>query len=405
MKVGAVRGVLILSLLACLLSFAKFSHCEIKRWSTPDQYIHGCYSDIPALYSERQLGRHQWVYSLGDKSVEYPVITGVVMWATTFLSSNFSSYFTVNAILISFLLFGILLLLRRSHLHYWYLLALSPAVIGSLLINWDLWAIISMVAAIYLFDREKFTESALLLGLSIATKFFPVVLLLPIFLILWQRNSLRKFLRYFLIMCASWLVINLPIALTTPSGWWRFYLLNIDRDADWGSLWYALSLLGVPLSNLNLFATLFLLIVVAGFILYFLELRIVPALADLSFILMAVLMAVNKVYSPQYVLWLVPLAIMVLRKNDRSLMSAFWIWQGGELLYHLAIWQHLASYSGARFGLPDGGYAVATLIRIATVLLFTLQIVRSQLRTGGNHAGRPQRHRLDFLFSTGKSYP
>ena len=95
---------------------------------------------------------------------------------------------------------------------------------------------------------------------------------------------------------------------------------------------------------------------------------------------------------------------MVLQKN-RSLFTAFWIWQGGELLYHVAIWQHLASYSGAKFGLSDGGYAMATLLRIATTAIFIAQIVRFQLRAGAKHAGKPQSRLLDFLFDAGKSYP
>ena len=404
MKLGAVRALLVLTLLATLLSFAKFSHCENRSWSTPDQYIHACYSDIPALYSERGLSRHQWVYSLGEKSVEYPVITGTVMWATTYISHSFKSYFTVNAILIALLFFVVLALLRRSHPQYWYLLPLSPAVIGSLYINWDLWAIISMVAAIYLFDRSRFNLSAALLGLSIATKFFPIIFLLPIALILWRRNHIPVLLKYVAITLGTWLAINLPVILTTPSGWWRFYSLNIERSADWGSLWYALSLLGIPLNQLNLLSLLTFLILIAAFALYFFELKFSPTLAEVSFIVMAASTAINKVYSPQYVLWLAPLAIMALRKN-RSLFTAFWIWQGGELLYHLAIWQHLASYSGAKFGLSDGGYAVATLLRIATTALFIAQIVRFQLREGGKHAGKRQGHLLDFLFDAGKSYP
>ena len=404
MKLGAVRALLVLSLLATLLSFAKFSHCENRSWSTPDQYIHACYSDIPALYSERGLGRHHWVYSLGEKSVEYPVITGVVMWATTYISHSFKSYFNANAILIALLFFALLLLLRRVHPQYWYLLPLSPAVIGSLYINWDLWAIISMVGAIYLFDRGRLHWSAILLGVSVATKFFPIIFLLPIALILWRRNQLLALAKYLAIASTTWLVINLPVILTTPSGWWHFYSLNINRSADWGSFWYALSLLGVPLNQLNLFSLLTFLILLAAFVLYFFELKFSPTLAEISFIVMAASTAVNKVYSPQYVLWLAPLAIMVLQKN-RSLFTAFWIWQGGELLYHVAIWQHLASYSGAKFGLSDGGYAMATLLRIATTAFFIAQIVRFQLRAGAKHAGKPQSRLLDFLFDAGKSYP
>ncbi|MSY48883.1 MAG: mannosyltransferase, partial [Actinobacteria bacterium] len=34
------KALLALAVLASLLSFAKFSHCEGSNWATPDQYIH-----------------------------------------------------------------------------------------------------------------------------------------------------------------------------------------------------------------------------------------------------------------------------------------------------------------------------------------------------------------------------
>jgi uncharacterized membrane protein len=53
----------------------------------------------------------------------------------------------------------------------------------SLFINWDLWVVVSMILAIYHFDKKKFEISGIWLGVAIATKFFPVVLLLPIAII------------------------------------------------------------------------------------------------------------------------------------------------------------------------------------------------------------------------------
>ena len=75
----STRVVLLLALLASLLSFAKFNHCASTGWQSPDQYVHACYSDIPALYGERGLDKGVWAYSAGADSVEYPVIQGVII--------------------------------------------------------------------------------------------------------------------------------------------------------------------------------------------------------------------------------------------------------------------------------------------------------------------------------------
>jgi uncharacterized membrane protein len=78
-------------------------------------------------------------------------------------------------------------------------------------------------------------------------------------------------------------------------------------------------------------------------------------LAHVALFIMVAVMAVSKVYSPQYVLWLVPLAVIAL--IDKRDLAIFWFWQGAEVLYHLAIWQHLASVTGAKFGLPVVAYS------------------------------------------------
>lgn len=249
------RVLIALAILASLFSFLKFSHCESKNWATPDQYVHACYSDLPSLFGDRELNKHKWAYVGTEKAVEYPVITGLVMYATAVItptnSHSATNYFLINAFLIAFLFIFIVLLIAHIKPKYWYLLLTAPAMIASLYINWDLWAITSMLISIYWFDKEKYKWSALALGISISTKFMPIFLLLPIFLILWRKNKIREIAQYSGISIASWLAINLPVALTTPQGWWRFYELNISRGADWGSPWLAFSMLGLHLGNLN----------------------------------------------------------------------------------------------------------------------------------------------------------
>ncbi|NCV74181.1 MAG: mannosyltransferase, partial [Actinobacteria bacterium] len=54
----------------------------------------------------------------------------------------------------------------------------------------------------------------------------------------------------------------------------------------------------------------------------------------------------------------------------------FWLWQATEIIYHLAIWQYLAGYSGATFGLPAGAYAIASLLRVVGIITFTYLLLR-----------------------------
>jgi len=402
----SARALIALALLASIVSFAKFNHCTSTNWSTPDQYIHACYSDIPALYGERGLNKGDWAYSNGDSSVEYPVVTGAIMWAIAKItpsgSSALQNYYYANISFLALLFIFISLVVAKMRPEFAYLTPLAPAAIASLYINWDLWAIISMLGAIYWFDRKKLDLSALALGLSISTKFMPIFLLLPILFIFLRRNQISGAVRYFLVTLATFAAINLPVYLTTPEGWLRFYQLNLSRGSDWGSLWYALTALGVNLANLNYLSILVLLAAFAAITIYILELRNIPSLASLSFIILAEVMVASKVYSPQYVLWLTPLAVIAL--VDKRDLHGFWIWQSAEVIYHVAIWQHLASVTGAKFGLPLYGYALITLLRIAATIYLIAVLVRRGL-AGGTQGPLAHRSLREFLFESGSAYP
>ena len=390
------RVVIALALLASLLSFAKFNYCAETGWKTPDQYVHACYSDIPALYGERGLDKGVWAYSNGESSVEYPVVQGAIMWVTAkVIPTGANNYFYGNALLLALLFIFIAFIVYRIRPEFGYLLPLAPAAIASLYINWDLWAIAAMMLAIYWFDRKQDYASAFALGIAISTKFLPIFLLIPIALIYFRREELLKFVKYSAIVVATFAAINLPVALTTFDGWWRFYSLNLNRGSDWGSLWYALSNLGLDLTHQNYLSVLLLLIAITLFSLFFLQTVDVLKLAHVALFIMVAVMAVSKVYSPQYVLWLAPLAVIAL--IDKRDVAIFWFWQGAEVLYHLAIWQHLATVTGAKFGLPVVAYSVITLIRIGASIALVLRLAARHRKSGVFPS--------EFLLSTGESYP
>ncbi|MEY4020004.1 MAG: hypothetical protein RL484_156 [Actinomycetota bacterium] len=392
----STRVVLLLALLASLLSFAKFNHCAATGWQSPDQYVHACYSDIPALYGERGLDKGVWAYSSGADSVEYPVIQGAIMWITAkVIPSGINNYFYTSALLLALLFIFISFITFKMKPEFGYLLPLAPAAVACLYINWDLWAIATMMLAIYWFDRKAEVASAVALGIAISTKFLPVFLLIPIAIIFFRQEKISKFLKYAVIAVATFALINLPVALTTPEGWWRFYDLNLNRGSDWGSLWYALSNLGLNLTHQNYLSILLLMIGLSALTIFLLQLRTPPTLAHTAIFVMIIVMAVSKVYSPQYVLWLTPLAVIAL--IDRRDLTIFWFWQGAEVIYHVAIWQHLAQVTGAQFGLPVVAYSVITLVRIGASLILLVRL-----------AARHQSSRVfpsQFLLSTGESYP
>jgi hypothetical protein len=392
------RALVALAILAALLSVAKFSHCANTGWATPDQYVHACYSDLPALFEARGLSSNEWPFASDDNSVEYPVVTAMVMYVTSFVANSPVSYFNINIFFLILLFIATVIVVRKIRPEFAYLVPVAPAMIASLFINWDLWAIASMMLAIYWFDRKQYLASSVLLGISISTKFLPIFLLIPIVFIFWREAKIKDAIKYVAITFGIWLAINLPFAVTTPTGWWRFYKLNLDRGPDWGSFWLALQQLGINLTNLNYLSVLLLLIALTTIAILLFELRYTPSLASVAFFVIASVMLASKVYSPQYVLWLTPLAVIALT-NTKDL-HAFWLWQTTEIIYHIAIWQHLAQVTDAKFGLGPTPFAILTLLRIAGTIYLMAVLARRALQARNTHSKL-----LDLLFDGSKAYP
>jgi uncharacterized membrane protein len=320
------------------------------------------------------------------------------MYATSFAANSPVSYFNVNIFFLILLFIATVLLVRKIRPEFAYLVPVAPAMIASLFINWDLWAIATMMLAIYWFDRKQFMYSAILLGVSISTKFLPIFLLIPIVFILWRENRIKDAIKYLAVVFGTWLAINLPFAITTPTGWWRFYKLNLERGPDWGSIWLALQQLGINFTNLNYLSILLLLIAFTTIAVLLFELKYTPSLASVAFFVLASVMLASKVYSPQYVLWLTPLAVIAL--TNKKDLHAFWVWQATEVIYHVAIWQHIAQVTDAKFGLGPTPFAVLTLVRIGGTIYLMAVLARRALK-GRNTLSKM----IDLLFESSTVYP
>ena len=79
----------------------------------------------------------------------------------------------------------------------------------------------------------------------------------------------------------------------------------------------------------------------------------------MAFLVVAAFLMTNKVYSPQYVLWLLPLMILA-----RPRWRDWLIFTAGELIYFVAIWWHLGGFLAPGDSSPDRIYWLSVVIRL-----------------------------------------
>jgi hypothetical protein len=99
----------------------------------------------------------------------------------------------------------------------------------------------------------------------------------------------------------------------------------------------------------------------------------IPRISSLAFLLVASFLLSNKVWSPQYSLWLVPLAVLAL---PRWRLLLAW------MIVDALVWVPRMFYylTPASKGLPPDPFLGAVLIRDALVVVLCVLVVRSVLR-------------------------
>ncbi|MFE9251906.1 glycosyltransferase family 87 protein [Streptomyces sp. NPDC007088] len=357
------------------------------------QYTHACYSDIPHLFQGRGFadGLVPYFDQLpGDmKYLEYPVLTGVFMEVASWLTPGGADlvhreqvYWLVNAGMLMICAVVVAVCATRTHRRRpWdgLLVALAPAAALTATINWDLLAVALTAAAMLMWSRGRALAFGVLLGLATAAKLYPFLLLGPLVVLCWRAAKWRALALAVAGAAGAWLVVNLPVMLLAPEGWAKFYTFSQERGVDFGSFWLVLSQrmdnpLGID--TVNSLATGLMLLACLALAVLTLRAPRRPRFAQLAFLVVAAFILTNKVYSPQYVLWLVPLAALA-----RPRWRDFLIWQAGEVLYYLGIWLYLAYTTGGKnaMGLPAEGYHLAIGCHLLATLYLCAIVVRDIL--------------------------
>lgn len=414
-----VRVILALTAIFMALAIFQKQPCYSNGWvdplttsgdSTNLRYTHMCYTDLPYLYTGRGMAELAWPYT-SDPTIrsryevmEYPVGISYWAWATAEITQllrgspslaeraavepgalwggpvpvdEVSLYVVVNAVgfaLLALLAAWLLAGVNRRRPWDAVFFACSPALLFTGLINWDMLAVVCVAGILWAWARSRPVLAGALIGLGTAVKLYPLFLLGGILIICWRRNRWRELATVICAAAVTWLVVNLPALLSSSSAWGRFWSFNSERPADLGSIWLIIGDGQSSYDTINMVSWLFFGAWCFGVLLLGLLAPTAPRLAQLGFLIVAGFLIINKVYSPQYVLWLLPLAVLA-RPRLRDLA----IWQVSELVYFASVWWYLAGYLAPGGGGPDP-YHLAILLRIAGELFLVAVVVRDILR-------------------------
>ncbi|WP_083874730.1 hypothetical protein [Nocardia paucivorans] len=334
-----------------------------------------CYSDIQFLWIGRDIDRHVFPYihggitpdgALVGGAVEYPVLSGLLMWLGALRADNDAQFLWYSALLLAPFALLIAWMLVRLAGRAALLWAAGPPLVLYAFHNWELPVVCTMVGAVYVMVmlprlslRTRAMQAAALLGVGFCLKLYPAIFVLPLMLYVFtggdesrradldesrakaavrpaartatssaisnRRFDIRGTLATGAVAVGTVLLVNLPFAVGGYDGWRASIEFQRQRQADitTNSIWYwgLRQVFGVdavgswpvqstvsivsPILVLAAFATALGL----GWSRYT-ESGVYPWLGVSGAMLCGFLLF-HKVHSPQYTLWLLPFVILL----------------------------------------------------------------------------------------------
>jgi uncharacterized membrane protein len=371
--------------LTCLLGLTFKTHCMPGGWTGSEQYSTGCYSDAVPFWQGREVDTGKLPYL--QARVEYPVLTGAAIWIEgsavrlLFGRAANASHFLVAVTLVNAALAFLLLAMLRGaglpsrRLWAW---AAAPPLILYLGHNWDMIAVILAVWALLRARENRLVRAAAAAGLGVAAKLFPIVMLPLLGLsALFERGQapsdrLRRAAMVSAAAVGAWALVNLPVALLAPENWSEFYRFSQERGGTAGATWEVLTALGLfpwPEAK-NLVAALAFLAGAAAILACGWQ-RHRDRLWVLFTPLLAWFLLTNKVYSPQFDLWLYPMLLMT---APRLWPVALYV-AAGAAAYFAEFWW-FAGMEGAWPAASYGDIACAAIVRGAALVWLIVDCVR-----------------------------
>ncbi|WP_067462926.1 glycosyltransferase family 87 protein [Nocardia amamiensis] len=311
-----------------------------------------CYSDIQFLWLGRDINEHVFPYvhggitddgALVGGAVEYPVLSGVLMWLGAVGADNDAEFLRYSALLLAPFALLTAWMLARLAGGAALLWAVGPPLVLYAFHNWELPVVCMAVAAVYVLGLTRFSlrtrgiAAAVLLGLGFCLKLYPGIFVLPLVAYVLtggvERDAngsdrgvdVRGALLTAAAAVGTVVAVNLPFALAGYEGWRASITFQQLRQADitTNSIWYwglrpmfgpdahseAAFQQAVSIASPTLVLAAFALAMWLGWKRY-LRTRVFPWVGVSGAMLCGFLLF-HKVHSPQYTLWLVPFLVLL----------------------------------------------------------------------------------------------
>ncbi|GAA2201436.1 glycosyltransferase family 87 protein [Sinomonas flava] len=384
------RVLIVLTAVAAIIGVVIKGYCRVNGWNTPTHFYATCYSDLPTLFKERGLAEGVLPFFTQDALFEYPVIMGLIAGATALLvpgsgvsDARATTYFDINAALITVMwLIAVIATARSNRRRPWdaAMLAIAPGAILSGFINWDMWAVALLALGLLAFARDRPVWAGVFIGLGTATKLYPIVVLGAILVLAVRTGKYRPLLLTVAGTAGAWTAVNLPIFLINPRGWGYFLDFTRERPAGFSSIYFAWNLIAERLHwimldapGINAMVTVSLVVLCAVIAVIALHAPRRPRLAQLAFLVVAAFILTNKVYSPQFVVWLIPLLALA-----RPRWRDFLIWMAVEAVHWAAVWMYLGQWTSG--GPPQNNidspyYVGAILAHMGALVYLCVKVV------------------------------
>src|SRR4051812_20690476 len=209
---------------------------------------HTALSDLPGVVAHRGIGPTAPPYL--DRVLEYPVGAGILLYLASVVDPTPLGVLTVTALAAGVASVATTVALeRRCGARAWRWALATPLLLFAFQ-NWDVFAVVAILGALFAFERRRDALAGGLFGLGAAVKLFPAVVVPPLVALRWVQGDRRGAIRLAATAATVFVALNLPFAVLNRRGWSWTFTFQGDREATWGSIWFWLyRLVGAPVSG------------------------------------------------------------------------------------------------------------------------------------------------------------
>ena len=367
------------TLITLSMGWALKSQCIGTNWDG-FQYANLCYNDIQPLYHVRGMNEDVFPYvgaegTNGDGTpkgfLEYPVLTGLFMYVAARLSSTGDEFMMWNAILLSVVALATTIALflasgDKRPVAYW---AAAPPIILYAFHNWDLLAVLCGTLGIFFYARAQFWQSGLACALGASAKLYPVFFLpmLGLAILARERRLGPDAWRFGLGAVGGLVAVNGPFMLINYELWKMTYTFHAQRTPNFETTWAVIAHYGqrwrqpwmtdvATKEFVDVFGVLILLAILTALGVLVVLRRLPPIQA--AFGAMLAFMLLNKIYSVQYTLWVMPFFVLL-----RLPIQKFATLIIGDTLAYVAVFTFFLHWEDGRFDEFYNYVAIGVVIR------------------------------------------